>query len=166
MERTEGGALNFAKIWTQQAAGPVLERQIVRIGEAVAGIILKPPVAGRNISEWAKLQGCRKVALETRVGIVKGFDEWMISADQLKAYKRQQSKISQELDAVKQVCTRDTSYWTSLRDFCRAKRILSPYDEEALVATCHVPRKVPTDSQAMRLNLLVERAAINGWKAP
>jgi hypothetical protein len=166
MERTEGGALNFVKIWTQQAAGPVLERQIGRIGEAVAGIILKPPVAGRNISEWAKLQGCRKLALETRAGIVKGIDEWIISADQLKANKRQQSKIGQELHAVKQVCAHGVSYWTSLRDFCRAKRILSPYDEEVLVATCHLPRKVPTDSQAMRLNLLVERAATNGWKAP
>jgi hypothetical protein len=37
---------------------------------------------------------------------------------------------------------------------------------EALVTACHQPRRVPTDSQAGRLLLLVDRAVNNGWKAP
>jgi hypothetical protein len=169
LDRSDGGGIDYAKIWTQQSAGPVLERQIGRIGEAVAHVILKPPIAGRNISEWAKQQACRKLALETKVGIVKGFDEWTISADQQRANKREQSKtglIDQGLHAVKQVCEQSATYWTSLRDFCRSKRILSPYDEEALVVACRLPRSVPTDSQAARLLLLVERAGTKGWKAP
>ncbi len=168
MERSDGGGLDYAKIWTQQQAGLVLERQIGRIGEAVAAVILKPPVAGRNISEWAKQQGCRKAVLDVRVTVVKEFDEWTISADQRKARLREQSSggsIAQGLHSVREVCAREVAYWSALRDFCRARRILSPYDEEALGTACQVPRKVPTDSQATRLLQLVERATNNGWKA-
>ena len=40
--------------------------------------------------------------------------------------------------------------------------IQGPYDEQALVATCHMPRKVPTDSQAIR----VPQKAIGPPRAP
>jgi hypothetical protein len=169
MERSEGGGIDYAKIWTQQSAGSVLERQIGHIGEAMARVILKPPAAGRNISEWAKQQACRKVALEARVSAVKGFDAWTISGDQRRAIKREQSRTGltdQGLHAVKQVCEQPAKYWASLRDFCRSKRIMSPFDENALLPACQLPRMVPTDSQATRILLLLERAITNGWKVP
>jgi AIPR protein len=169
MERSEGGGLDYGRIWTQQSAGPVFERQIGQIGEAMARVILKPPSGGRNISEWAKQQACRKVALEARVSAVKGFDAWLMSADQRRANMREQSRtglIDQGFYAVKEVCRHDLDYWSSVRDFCRSKRILSPYDEKALVPVCQLPRAVPTDPQATRLLQLRQRAVVNGWKAP
>jgi AIPR protein len=89
-DRSDGGELDYARIWTQQSAGPLLEEQIGQIGEAMARVILTPPMAGKNISEWAKQQACCKTALETRVSVVKGFDEWIVSADQRRATRREQ----------------------------------------------------------------------------
>jgi len=167
LDRPESGGLDFNKVWTQQSAGPVLEQQIERIGEAMAGVLQSPPLAGQNISEWAKQQACRKTALEARVAVVKGFDDWIVTSDEHRANRRQQKttgQIDRGLDALKQVLERDASYWESLRGFCRKKRILLPDDEKALTPACRMPSMVPTDRQAVRLLDLVDRAEGAGWQ--
>ena len=55
-----GSGLNYSKIWSQQCAGPVLEEQVLFIGEQMISILLFPPRAGQNVGEWAKQQACRK----------------------------------------------------------------------------------------------------------
>lgn len=161
------GGVDCIKVWTQQSAGPVLQQQIARISEAMAGVLRNPPLAGQNVSEWAKQQACRKKAIETPVDVVDDFDDWIITSDEHRADKRQQKytgKIDSGLDALKQVLKRDASYWQSLRGFCRSKRILLPDDEKALVPACQMPSMVPTDRQAVRLLHLVERAEGAGWQ--
>jgi hypothetical protein len=134
----------------------------------MAHVLQNPPLAGQNISEWAKQQACRKAALETRIQTVKGFDDWIISSEDRRASKREQRAtglIDRGLDAVNQVLSRDSKYWESLRGFCRIKRILLPEDEKALVPACKIPGMVPTDKQATRLLQLVNRAVDAGWQS-
>jgi hypothetical protein len=61
----EGARLDYVRIWSAQAPGNLLEQQMKEIGEVMADVLRNPPLAGRNISEWAKQQACRKRALET-----------------------------------------------------------------------------------------------------
>jgi hypothetical protein len=93
-----------------------------------------------NVSEWAKQQACRKSALEAKVPVVKGIEDWIITGDERRAIIQEQrttGQIDQSLDAVTQVLEHGESYWQSLREFCQTKRILSPFDERALVpAVC------------------------------
>jgi hypothetical protein len=99
------------------------------------------------------------------VRIERGFDDWVITADEKRADKRQQrtiGMIDRGLDSIKQVLARDSTYWESLRGFCRANGILLPDDEKALVPACQ-PNMVPTDRQATRLLQLVDRAVATGW---
>jgi hypothetical protein len=168
LDRDGSGGLDYIKVWTQQSAGDVLERQIAKVSEVMAGILQNPPLAGQNISEWAKQQACRRTALEARVQMVKGFDEWIVSIDDKRASKREQRAtglIDRGLDSVKEVVARDSKYWESLRGFCRAKRILLPEDEKALVPACQIPSMIPTDRQAARLLQLVDRAIDAGWQS-
>jgi hypothetical protein len=168
LDQERSGGLDYVKVWSQQSAGDLLERQIAKISEAMAHVLQNPPLAGQNISEWAKQQGCRKTALETRVPVVKSFDDWIVTIDERRASKREQlatGLIDRGLDSVKQVLSRDAQYWESLRGFCRAKRILFPEDEKALVPACQIPGMVPTDRQAARLLQLVDRAVEAGWQS-
>ncbi len=87
-DQDESGGLDYLKAWTQQSAGDVLERQIAKISEAMASVLQNPPLAGQNISEWAKQQACRRAALEAQVETVKGFDDWVISNEDKRAGKR------------------------------------------------------------------------------
>lgn len=167
MERGEGGGLDYIKIWAQQSAGDVLERQITAISEVIIRILQSPPVTGQNISEWAKQQACRNTALEAQVSAVKGFGDWIISSQEFSTRKREQRTagvIDRGLDAIKQIVSHDAKYWESLREFSRARDILHPEDERALVPACRIPSMIPTDRQATRLLQLVDRAVEAGWE--
>lgn len=76
-ERSGGGALDYARIWAQQAPGEMLQRQIAAIAKAMAKVLRTPPQAGRNIGEWAKQQACRNAAMEASVPVADGFDAWI-----------------------------------------------------------------------------------------
>ena len=161
------GGLDYIKVWAQQSTGDVLEQQIAKIGEVMARVLQHPPLAGQNISEWAKQQGCRRTALETRVPVVKGFDDWIVTSEDRRASKREQRAIGlidHGLDLVKQVLSHDSKYWESLRGFCRTKRLLLPDDERALVPACQIPKMAPTEKQAQRLLQLIDRAVEAGWQ--
>jgi hypothetical protein len=167
LDQVDSGGLNYMKVWHDQVVEPILERQIDRIGEAMAGVLHNPPLAGQNISEWAKQQGCRRVALEKTVRMVPGFSEWIMAADDHRANRRQQKAtgaIDDSLEAMKHVLKLGAGYWESLRRFCRSKHILQPEDEKALVPACQMPGMVPTERQAARLLLLLKRAEDSGWK--
>jgi hypothetical protein len=166
-EATDGGTLDYSRIWSAQAPGPVLERQIESIAEAMASLLHDPPLTGQNVGEWAKQQACRKAALETKVQPVSGFEDCVISSDEHRANKRQRranGAIDEGLNAVTLVLQHDARYWDSLRGFCLSRRILSPQDERALVPARQMPAMIPTDRQAARLLQLLQRAQDAGWQ--
>ena len=102
LDQEESGGLDYMKVWGQQSAGDVLEQQIATISEAMARVLQAPPLAGQNISEWAKQQGCRRTALDTQVPVVKGFDDWIVTSDDRRASKRDQrasGRIDRGLDS-------------------------------------------------------------------
>jgi len=145
-----------------------LDQQIAEVSEVMSRVLQSPPLAGQNISEWAKQQACRRTALETRVSVVKDFDDWVLTSDDRRASKHEQrvtGLIDRGLDSIKQVLAHDSRYWESLRGFCRSKRILLPDDEKALTPACQIPNMIPTDRQAARLLQLVDRAMEAGWQS-
>jgi hypothetical protein len=165
-EQEGRGGLDFIKIWNNQAAGTILEQQINLIGQSMAQVLLKPPSAGQNVSEWAKQQACRSTAMNTKVAVVEGFSSWVISRADLNAQKREQKtigSIDSGLDSVKAVLANGAGYWEALRAFCSARQIMMPEDEKALYPACRIPKMVPTDRQAARLLELANRATEAGW---
>ena len=165
-DRSDGGRLDYLKVWAGQEAAAVLERQIGRIAEEMAAALRSPPQAGQNISEWAKQSACRKVALERPVEVVEDFDDWLATAEEERSKARNRKatgRIDAGYDAVTRVLERDGAYWEGLRQFCRSRRLLLPDDEKALSPACRIPEIVPSDRQAARLLQLVERAEGQGW---
>ena len=165
IERSDGGSLDYLKVWNQQTTGPVLGRQLACICETMAQVLRSPPQAGRNVTEWAKQQACRKTALE-KVKVVPGFDEFLISGDEQRSARKKQKSdgaVDRGLDAITQVMANDADYWDALRQFSRTKGILSADDERALLPACRMPEMIPTDRQATRLLQLEKRAQDAGW---
>ncbi|MBV9119999.1 MAG: AIPR family protein, partial [Chloroflexi bacterium] len=89
LDQDGSGGLDYIRVWAQQSAGDALERQIAKVSEAMARVLQNPPLAGQNISEWAKQQACRRNALEEQAEVVRGFDEWVISSEDKRASKRE-----------------------------------------------------------------------------
>ena len=161
-----GCGLNYLKIWSQQGAGPVLEEQILIIGEQMTEVLRSPPRAGQNIGEWAKQQACRKMALEMRVKIVADFEEWVGKGGEKRLQEREARRtrrVHDGLDVLKEVLEHNADYWISAREFCRSRSLLTPEEERSLVPACQLPKKIPTDRQAACLMRLLDKALDDGW---
>lgn len=164
--RSGGGRLDFLKIWAAQGAGPVLERQLLSTAEIMMGVLRSPPLAGQNISEWAKQSACRKTALETEVPVEDGFDAFLVGRDEAKAAKREdreRQRVADGMDAINEVIAAGGAFWVALRDFARTRRLASPEDESVLRIACEVPRRVPADGQAERLLRIRQRCEAAGF---
>jgi hypothetical protein len=165
--QSEGGRLDYLKIWATQSVDEVLEAQLLGVAEAMMRVLRSPPQAGQNISEWAKQQACRKIALEAGVSIEPGFDRFLIAKSDSRSAEREQrgnQRVTQGLAAVTEVIAFGAEGWRAVQVFTRGRRLTSPDDDRALAIACAVPRHIPTDSQAERLRTLLQRCQEAGFE--
>ena len=165
-ERSEGGRLDYLKVWAAQASGGLLERQLQVIAETMMAVLRSPPMAGQNISEWAKQQACRRQALTTAVQVEDGLDAFLVEKADVKAAHREErenQRVGDGLKAVSEVISLGASFWQELRTFARMQRLAAADDESMLSVACMVPRKVPADWQATRLLALRSRCEQAGF---
>jgi hypothetical protein len=165
-KKSDGGRLDFLRVWSAQAAGPVLEGQLLKIAEVMHKVLWSPPQAGQNISEWAKQQACRKRALETDVPVVRGLDAFLVERSDARVADREQREGQRVMDGlvgVNEVITLGVPFWQRLRAFARTKRLASPDDESALAIAC-APGRVPTDWQASRVLAVKKRCEDEGFE--
>ena len=163
---SDGGTLDWSKIWTSQSANDVLRQQILIIAEAMAGVLRSPPQAGQNIGEWAKQQACRKRALEAGVQELPAFRTRLIDADYQKGarkFARDESRVDRGLEAITEVMRKDAVFWQVLESYARRRHLLFPEDERALFPAKNLPRMVPTDRQAERIMGLLSRCEQAGF---
>lgn len=166
-ELSEGGRLDYLKIWSAQTIDSVMTEQIYVIAEQMMGVLATPPKEGQHVGEWAKQQACRNRALQTSVPVVPGFDAYLIAGIDAKADDREhrdQQRVTDGLAALTEVMALGSDYWESIRAFGRKVRILSPEDDTTLGAACAMPRRLPNDRQAVRLMAVREKCTEAGFE--
>jgi len=165
-DSSDGGTLDWSRIWTSQSADDVLYQQILVVAKAMAGLLRSPPQAGQNIGEWAKQQAGRKRALESEVQELPAFRTRLIDADDQKGarkFARDESRIDRGLGAITEVMKKDAVFWQVLESYARRRNLLFSEDERALVPAKNLPRMVPTDRQAERIMGLLSRCEQAGF---
>lgn len=164
-EVTDGGRLDYLKVWTRQAAGEVLERQLLAIAEVVMDVLLSPAVPGQNVGEWAKQQACRKRIFDAEVDVVEGLEALLVEKADVAAENREQrgeQRVADGLAAVTEVLNRGGEYWGRVRAMARAQGLLTPADDTALSIAVQTPRKLPTEAQAARVVAVREKCVEAG----
>ena len=165
-DASNGGTIDWSRIWTAQAADDVLRQQMLTVAEAMAGVLRSPPLAGQNIGEWAKQQACRKRALETEVEEVAGFRARLVDREDQKAARkaaRGDRLVDRGVEAITEVMQKDAPFWQAVRSYARQRNFLFPEDEKALYPAVNLPRMAPTDRQAERLISLLTRCEDAGF---
>ena len=166
-EVSEGGELDYRKIWTAQAVGDVLERQLLAIGKEMMDVMRSPPKEGQNVTEWAKQQACRNIALRKAVPVDPAFDLCLIERSDVRAAGREQrdnQRMTKGLAAVAEAIALGADHWRGVRSFAQDRKLLSPDDVSALTIACSIPRYIPTDSQAERLRVIARRCEEAGFR--
>ena len=163
---SNGGRLDYQRIWSAQSAGEILERQLVQVAEVMAGVLRAPPLAGQNISEWAKQPACRKNALETSVPTVKGLKNFLLGHEESRAERKnsqEAGRLDEQINAVTAVLAHGPQYWAEVKEYAQKMRLLSSEDDKAFYPA--LANKLPTDRQAERLMSIVERCEQAGWRS-
>jgi hypothetical protein len=153
-ELSEGGRLDYLKVWAAQGVDSVMTEQIYVIAEHMMGVLATPPKEGQHVGEWAKQQACRSRALQTDVPIIRGFETFLIAGADAKADDREyrdQQRVTDGLAALTEVMELGAVYWEGVRAFGRSAKILSPKDDATLGVACAMPRRMPNDKEAVRL---------------
>lgn len=164
-ERSNGGRLDYQRIWAGQAPSDTLEKQILAIAKVVVEVLQDPPQAGRNISEWAKQQACTKRVLQAKVPVIADFDAVLVArADDRSQRKdaRAQGEMDRALAAVTLVMTHDAAFWRRVHEYGRKAGVISPEDVRAMHPALH--KKAPTDIQAARISALLDRCREAGFE--
>lgn len=154
LDLSDGGRLDYLKVWNRQSADEILQSQLLLIAERVWEILLSPPVEGQAVGEWAKQQACRKRTLEAEVPIVPGFEAYVVSKADIESEdraERSRQRVADGLSAMSEVIKLGAEYWIGIRIFARSKKLLSFHDDAALAIASNIPNKLPTELQAMRL---------------
>lgn len=166
-EQSQGGRLDYLKVWTAQRVDAVLERQIEAIALPMMQVLRSPPKEGMNISEWAKMAACRTQAMEAQVDIVEGFERFLLDKDGTRDAKRKDrddQEVADSLDAVTEVLGLGAGFWVALRSFAEGRRLVLPDDSAPLGIACGMPRKIPSGSQATRLIAIKARCEDAGFE--
>ena len=167
-EHSNGGRLDYLKIWAAQASGEMVERQLLAIAEIMMHVLRTPPLPGQDISGWAKQQACRKRALEADVPVDPAFDSFLLGKEEVRSVVRddqEKQRVADGVQAVADVMAAGAAFWSSLRVFAHTKRLTTPDDEGALTVACSMPRKIPTDWQAAKLLVVRRRCEEAGFTA-
>jgi hypothetical protein len=120
--------------------------------EAANQVIINPPAGVRNMSEWAKQPACWTSFSKVAVSYEKEFVSILIDPEEARSHKREQRLERKEVSAIEaqtEVLNQGGAYWAQLLAFGRSIGKLSPADAVILEICSHIPRKLPSDKQAI-----------------
>ena len=144
--------LDLDQVWKLQRVPVVLERAFMAAAEAANDILGHPREGMRNISEWAKKQGCWAELTRRKVDYEREFPDVLIDLDEVRSRKRdkqKERKAKSGVEAQREVMLQGGDYWQQLLAFGLSVKKLSPNDISILQVCAAVPAKVPHDWQCI-----------------
>ena len=152
--------IDLDQVWRLQRVPVVLERASLAAAEAAKQVITNAPPTVRNISEWAKKQACWTEVSKLVIPYEKEFFGTLLDPEDARSYKREQ-RLEREaisgIEAQTEVVSLGGDYWGTVLAFGRSIGKLSPTEASILEFCSHVPRKVPSEKQALAALKIVDR---------
>lgn len=166
--RESGAEIDYLKIWGLQTLPPVISNELLEMAEKVAKMIVEPPPGTTgNPSEWAKYPACWTLVSEAKIPVSRSIKPYLVDNFAVEEGEREASRqqvIQDGIQAQTTVVNKGATYWSSLRDWNEKNRKLSALEMGILDAACLIPRKIPSDKQAILLLKAEKRAQLEGFR--
>jgi hypothetical protein len=150
--------LDLDTIWRQQLVSEDLLSVLLIAAAGAHDAITHPPQGVRNMSEWAKQQGCWHSFKSRDLEYGERFDNVRISIEDSQSNKREarvDSSLNEGIVAQAEVVQLGSDFWRKVMDWARAQRKVTPKELQILNVCSSIPRQLPTDYQAIQvLNVL------------
>lgn len=163
----KGLALDTKTVWQSQAISSVMQKQLAEIAKHVMGVLTVPPEGKRNVTEWAKLEGCwdRVRGLDIRLSpdmVGELSDRAAVQRERRDAADVQE--IDDGINAQSTVIKIGSPYWKALLDWESTMRVLSPTDVGILQSALNMQRRLPSEKQCKRLLEIRRKAEADGFR--
>jgi hypothetical protein len=140
-----GKVLDLDRVWSDQAVLEALLEYFLKACESAADIITATDSGIRNITEWAKKQGCWSSVARGEADYGEGLDDFLVELQDAKAIerdgRREEAMIS-GIEAQSKVITHGSVFWGRLRNWAATNRSFSMKDDGILKACSQQERRL------------------------
>lgn len=144
--------VDLDQVWRLQGVSAALEKACLAAAEAANGIITSPPAGVRNMSEWAKKQGCWAKLEKADVVYDSDLGDALVDPEDARSAQRGERKdkaITSGVEAQAEVVQLGGEYWARLLAFGQSIRKLSPREVGILQACSKIPAIIPSEKQCL-----------------
>jgi hypothetical protein len=147
-----GEVMDFDGIWSAQVVSDTLNEALEALAEGVHEVLVSPPAGMRNVSEWAKKEGCWQMIQDLHVRLPAALDADLVSKRRAKSDKRaakKDQKVLNEVEALMQVFDAGSEIWKEVKEWAESRRLLSQKESGILAAACAMPDRLPSEKQCV-----------------
>ena len=162
-----GKAVDFEAIWRRQALSRVMSDALASVAALVHDVLIDPPHWTRNVTEWAKRQGCWDRVRELAPGWPEGLDDELISNAERRDVARsarKEQRILNGIEAQIAVVNAGGPFWADAVAWAKPRDLLTPSEIEILKVAARTPERTPTDKQSSKAMELLTRLQAEGYR--
>ena len=164
----QGRTVDFGRVWRQQAPGTALGEAIATVAERAHEVLIDPPSGIRNVTEWAKKQGCWDRVRELGVDLPPGMVDESISNAEQKDVDRGARRDQQQLNGIEAqiaVVNAGGKFWADALGWARSNPLLTPTEMGVLEVAARIPGRTPTERQSAKALEALEKMQGEGYGA-
>lgn len=155
-----GRAVDFERIWREQAVTSAMEVALAAAGRAACEVLTQPPAGMRNVTEWAKKQACWERVRSPNTGLPHRFVNELISGEEQQDRRRSTRRDQRQLAGIEAqlaVIAAGGEFWRNVETWGATRGLLSTKERGVLRVAGRIPDKVPTEMQVLALVELLAR---------
>ena len=163
-----GHGVDFESIWRRQAPGPRLTETVALLGEHVHDILVDTPSGIRNVTEWAKKEGCWDRVRMLSEDLPSAIGDELISAEEQKVAARVARRDQGELNGIQAqiaVVNAGSEFWGNALKWGRSRKLLTPTECGILEVAARMPQRTPTEKQSTKAVEVLGKLQGEGYEA-
>lgn len=160
--------VDFEAIWRQQALGPRLAETVALLAEQVHDVLVDTPTGLRNVTEWAKKEGCWDQVRTLDIELPPTLGDELISVEEQKDAARHARRDQKQLNGIEAqiaVVNAGSEFWKDVLKWGRSRELLTPSECGILETAGRIPQRTPTEKQSAKALEALEKLKIEGYEA-
>lgn len=154
--QSRGFELDLQRIWRDQGLSEAFEAQLVEVCRLAQDEIISAAARNNviNVTEWCKRKACWESAQRVKVPLINAFVQILKERGEERADAkdaRKEQKGVSEAEAYISVVNAGSAFWKNVRRWAGESLEIKPSDLTILDVACAMPRKLPSEKQALRL---------------
>lgn len=158
--------IDLDTVWNVQRVPDGMLRSLLTACEAAADVITAPESGMRNITEWAKKQGCWASVMRAEVKYPDDLENHLIEPQDAKAIQRdgrREEALISGIEAQAKVIELGGAFWERLRTWAAPNRAFSLRDDGIMKACGLMDRRLPSERQCVLAIDVLGRARQEGY---